>query len=89
MVRAELEAYGHGLVDKPEIVALNKVDALTPEQVERQTAELKRAARQTPFVVSAVSGQGVQRVLRALMQIIDKTRGGATTKHAAGAAWQP
>ena len=30
-VRAELAAYGEGLADKPEIVALNKADALTPE----------------------------------------------------------
>jgi GTP-binding protein len=88
-VRAELEAYGHDLADKPEIVALNKADALTPEQIEQQTAELKRAARQAPFVVSAVSGQGMEPVLRALMQIIDKARGGATVQPAAGAAWQP
>ena len=32
-VRAELEAYGDGLADKPEIVALNKVDAMTPDQI--------------------------------------------------------
>src|SRR5208282_977404 len=42
-VRAELEAYGHGLPDQPEVVALNKSDALTPEQLKRQTARLRRA----------------------------------------------
>src|SRR5499433_3715505 len=45
LVRAELLAYGHGLADKREIVALNKADALTPEQLKQQTARLKRAAR--------------------------------------------
>src|SRR5205085_4647378 len=35
-VRAELEAYGHGLTDKREIVALNKADALDPEQLKQQ-----------------------------------------------------
>jgi pSer/pThr/pTyr-binding forkhead associated (FHA) protein len=44
-VRKELEAYGHGLEDKPEIVALSKSDALTPEQIKQQTARLKRAAK--------------------------------------------
>src|ERR1700761_167111 len=44
-VRAELEAYGHGLADKPEIVALNKADALTPEQLKEQLARLKRASK--------------------------------------------
>ena len=44
-VRAELDAYGEGLADKPEIVALNKADALTPEQLKQQVARLKRAAK--------------------------------------------
>ncbi|MBV8751785.1 MAG: GTPase ObgE, partial [Hyphomicrobiales bacterium] len=43
-VRGELEAYGHGLVDKPEIVALTKADALTPDALKQQVARLKRAA---------------------------------------------
>src|SRR5260370_16039159 len=37
-VRAELDAYGEGLTDKPEIVALNKADALTPEERKQQLA---------------------------------------------------
>src|SRR6202167_2496890 len=57
-VRAELEAYGHELVDKHEIVALNKADALTPEQLKQQVARLKRAAKKTPLVISGVSHQG-------------------------------
>src|SRR5207253_730492 len=66
-VRAELEAYGAGLADKPEIVALNKADAMTPEEIKRQTARLKRAAKRTPLVVSAATGAGVPEVLRALI----------------------
>src|SRR5215467_1379944 len=45
-VRRELDAYAHRLTDKPEIVALNKIDALTPDQVKEQVARLKRAAKQ-------------------------------------------
>ncbi len=73
-VRAELEAYGHGLQDKPEIVALNKVDALTPEQLTEQTARLKRAARKTPFALSAATGAGVRDVVRALARAIAEGR---------------
>jgi len=69
-VRAELEAYGNGLVDKPEIVALNKADALTPEQLKQQTARLKRAAKKTPLVISGATGQGVTQALRALAKTI-------------------
>ena len=68
VVRGELESYGHGLTDKPEIVALSKADALTPEAIKTQTAKLKKAAKKTPLVLSRASGQGVPEALRALAQ---------------------
>jgi GTP-binding protein len=76
-VRAELEAYGQGLTDKPEIVALSKADALTPEQIKAQSAKLKKAAKKTPLVLSSASGQGVPEVLRALLKVIDEAGGDA------------
>src|SRR6478672_8582773 len=66
-VRAELAAYGHGLADKPEVVALSKADALSPELLKEQVARLRRAAKKTPLVLSGVSRQGVPEVLRALI----------------------
>src|SRR4051794_15406929 len=87
-VRAELEAYGAGLGEKPEIVALNKADALTPEQLKQQTARLKRAAKKTPLVISAATGAGVPAALRALLQVIDQGRR-AEQPTAAVEAWQP
>jgi GTPase len=71
IVRNELAAYGHGLADKREIVALNKADALTPEQLKEQTARLKGAAKAVPLVISAVTQQGVPQALRALRNAID------------------
>jgi GTPase involved in cell partitioning and DNA repair len=73
-VRAELEAYGNGLEDKPEIVALTKADALTPEAIKEQSAKLKKACGQTPLILSSASRQGVPDVLRALFKIIDEAR---------------
>jgi GTP-binding protein len=73
-VRAELKAYGEGLADKPEIVALNKADALTPEDLKQQVARLKRAAKRTPLVISAATGKGVPEALRALLGVIDGAR---------------
>jgi GTP-binding protein len=87
-VRAELDAYGHGLGQKPEIVALNKADALTPEQLREQTARLKRAAKRTPLVVSAATGAGVPDVLRALVKAIDEGRHQQPTG-APAEAWHP
>ena len=88
-VRAELSAYGHGLIDKPEIVALNKADALTADEIKQQTARLKRAAKKTPLVVSAVSGEGVPEILRALLKVIQGARRGAVEEPAAETAWRP
>jgi len=71
IVRNELAAYGHGLADKHEIVALNKADALMPEQLKEQMARLKRAAKAAPLVISAVTQQGVPQALRALRDVVD------------------
>jgi GTP-binding protein len=73
-VRGELEAYGNGLTDKPEIVALTKADALTPEAIKEQTAALKKAAGKVPLVLSSQSRAGVPEVLRTLMKIIEQAR---------------
>jgi GTPase len=73
-VRAELEAYGHGLTEKPEIVALNKADALTPAQLKQQLGRLKRAAKSTPLVIAAATGQGVPEALRAIAEVIERNR---------------
>jgi GTP-binding protein len=87
-VRAELAAYGGGLADKAEIVALNKADALTPEQRKVQLASLKRAAGTTPLVISAATGEGVPQVLRALLPFVEAARSvEAETPRAA--AWHP
>jgi GTP-binding protein len=70
-VRAELEAYGEGLAAKPEIVALNKADALGSQQLKQQAARLKRAAGKAPLVISGATGEGVPQALRALVRVID------------------
>jgi GTPase len=87
-VRAELSAYGHGLPEKSEIVALSKADALSADEIKQQMARLKRAAKKSPLLISAVSGQGVGDVLRALFAAIEKARHGAAAP-AVRTAWQP
>ena len=90
IVRGELEAYGHGLAEKPEIVALSKADALDPDTLKEQVARLKRAAKRAPLVLSSASGQGVQEALRALLAVIDAERTGTSAAATAdGAEWRP
>jgi GTP-binding protein len=88
-VRTELAAYGHDLAEKPEIVALSKADALSPDAIRQQVARLKRAAKKTPLVVSAVSGDGVAEVLRALWKVIEAERHGSAETASADVAWHP
>ena len=88
VVRGELEAYGQGLSDKPEIVALSKVDAMTPEAIKAQTAKLKKACKKTPLLLSSASREGVTEVLRALLKVIDAARIDVDNPEPQEAAWQ-
>jgi GTP-binding protein len=80
-VRGELKAYGGNLARKKEIVALNKTDAMTPEDIEIKRARLAKVSRKAVHVISGVSGQGVQALLHELMKLVDKQR--VSTKEAA------
>ena len=75
-IRDELKSYGHGLVEKPEIIALNKIDALDPDEVERKRGTLARAAATGASVLamSGVSGAGVTEVLAAVFAAIEARR---------------
>ncbi len=90
-VRAELDAYGHGLAEKPEIVALSKIDALDAATRKDQLARLKRAAKQTPLALSSASGEGVPEALRALMAVIEAARADERLEEAPKAeeGWRP
>ena len=73
-IRGELEAYGHGLADKPEIVALNKIDAIAKGALAKKRAALEKASGQEVHLISGVSGEGIDTVLRAMAKIIRKRR---------------
>jgi GTPase len=67
-VRDELDAYGAGLGDKVEILALNKIDTIDQELVDALSAELEEESGVRPYPVSGISGQGVEAVLDAMIQ---------------------
>jgi GTP-binding protein len=73
-VRAELEGYGGGLVDKPEIVALNKTDAMTPQARASRVKALTRAVGKPVLVISGATGEGVPDAVRALSTTIAEAR---------------
>jgi len=68
VIRGELEAYGAGLEDKAEIVALNKVDAIEPKEAAKLAKKLAKAAGQAPLLLSGAGGQGVDEALDRLIE---------------------
>lgn len=66
-IRKELEAYSPELAAKPEIIALNKCDSLTDEEIKKKVAAIKRATKKTPFTISAVAHQGTIDLMRAVI----------------------
>ena len=73
-IRAELIAYGHGLAEKNEIVALNKVEAIPEGELAKKRAALEKACGHKVHVISGVSGEGINTVLRAMAGEIHQRR---------------
>ena len=90
VIRGEIEAYGAGLEDKPEILCLNKADALTPEERDEKTAILEEESGADVFVISGVSGEGIQNVLRLAADEIGARRAEERAEEAEqDEGWQP
>jgi GTP-binding protein len=93
IVRGEVEAYGAGLVDKPEIIALSKADAVPKDEMKKKVRAMKKAAGAAPLIVSAASGEGVKETLRALAgEVRDwraRVKEDATAEKAPARGWRP
>ena len=87
LVRKELAAYGAGLADKPELVALNKMDAVEAKALAAKTAALTAACGAPPHVLSAVTGQGVRALLRSARKAFAAP--GVETPAQAEGDWRP
>jgi len=53
-----------GVADRPKLRVLNKIDLLTPEQREALNSSLARASSTGPVLVSAMTGQGIDDLVR-------------------------
>ncbi len=90
-VRKELKAYGAALAAKPEIVALNKIDALAPEEAARIAKVFKTRIKKEPRLVSAVSHRGTDALLAELYRRVERHRAAssAEAEPAPERPWQP
>jgi len=91
-IRAELEAYGGGVAEKPEILCLNKIDALDEETRKKKARSLARASGNKVHLISGVSGEGIQAVLRLVAQYVEQARAAEKAQKDGGAeaeGWHP
>lgn len=88
-IRRELEAYGDGLDEKAELIALNKVDALDKDARAKAARAIKRASGQKPFLISAVSGEGVRDLLRAAHAKVRERDAPAPVDDGTLESWRP
>ena len=86
-ILAELAAYSPALAEKPRVTALNKIDAIDPEEREEKRAALEAEIGGPVLLMSGVAKLGVTEVLRALWAQIEPTR--RAVKDEPEAPWQP
>ena len=73
VISAELASFGHGLAEKPVLIAASKADVANPEKLKRVRAMAKR--RKLAFYeISAVSGQGVEMLRYAIAERVREHR---------------
>jgi GTP-binding protein len=91
VIRKELKAYAAELADKPEVIALSKIDALSEDEIAAKLADCKKRLKKTPLLVSAVSGKGVEDVTNRLFTIIAEAKKAARVIDAPEEeeGWQP
>jgi GTPase len=85
VVRGELEAYGAGLGEKDEVVALNKIDAVEPKALKKLQTRLQKASGGTVHLISGAIGEGVDAVLDVLVEAV----GRAPIGEGGEKAWTP
>lgn len=81
IVEDELDAYGAGLIDKPRLVALNKIDLVDAELVEAFSRELIEAGADAVFPISGATGAGIDALLDAVISYLPAA---TTTERPAG-----
>jgi GTP-binding protein len=73
-IQSELQAYGRGLEKRPQILALNKIDAVDKETVDLEALalELNHLALAPVFIISAVTRTGLDGMLQEIWRVVDE-----------------
>lgn len=85
----ELAAYGGGLAEKATYVVLNKIDAMSDEDIRQRAAELSEASGSEVMLMSGATGEGVENVLRAVFSMIEADRAAEQVADEPESDWSP
>ena len=90
-IRSELAAYDERLAEKPEIVVLNKIDAIEPDDLKEKLKLLKKLSKAAVRQVSGVTGKGVEQVLYDVIGVLDaeKAEKAETARRKVEPNWVP
>jgi GTP-binding protein len=79
-IRGELEQYGSELATRPQILILTKADAVQDASVLRQVVDYAEARGLPYHIISAVTGEGIRKLIRDVLSVLDRIRASAATE---------
>ena len=74
IIRKELKDYGPGIGNKLEIIAFNKIDAISEKDLARKLADFKKRLKKTPILMSGATGKNVDNTMKRLLTVIQAHR---------------
>ncbi len=90
IIAKELEQYGDALAQKPEIIAFNKVDAVSEKELAKKLADFKKRLKKTPLLISAATRKNVDGTMKRLLTVIrTNRRSAAQASVSAEDGWRP
>jgi GTPase len=92
VIRKEVKDYGPEISEKPEIVAFNKIDAVSDPELKKKLADFKKRLKKIPILISGATGRNVDDTMKRLLTIIQKDRKASHMEDLAGIEvedWRP
>jgi GTPase len=92
VIRKEVKDYGPEISHKPEIIAFNKIDAISENDLAKKLADFKKRLKKTPILLSGATGMNVDDTMKRLLTIIQKDRSASRMEDLEGVEvedWRP
>ena len=92
VIRKEVKDYGPEISEKPEIIAFNKIDAISEKELAKKLADFKKRLKKTPILMSGATGMNVDDTMKRLLTIIQKDRSASRMEDLEGIEvedWRP